>query len=954
MEDGAEVAPDDVIELLLPRSSEAERGAARRVSTCLRLLLDDAGGAAAEVVATEGADALSGARSALEAVTRDELCEALEALLCVAAAALRSPDSLLELPREEVEQDPHWGRILEARGALGRAPASAALRGALPTLPGPGEAPRDTFRRLLGALRALGGDARPWELRARHLERGPAAAAEGWAAYRGELAERLRGEARALALAGEAGALLELGRVAQAEELLLERELALVSRTPRLARLAVWALLAQGRGEEARSLAGGFAERPGSLPGPVAALLERQPEWAGLLRSAQPAERPAFHGVAREPGREPPARRALAATAVLLVGLGPAHAPQLLGSDVAPGLRARLAGWLRARDGAAGRIGTPEQRALSRGEPIAFDRGAEPLELALEPERARSVALVPIHLRGGLRCDLQGQAPDASPASVRSPDQGVFLGWVHVECAHHLLPSPARLLALRPVWQQAFERALRPAPGTQPRVSPASGRVAEEAEEFVAREGEPGAAAVVVEEQPGLRAVDEEARSSAAAVLSEEVRALVAGFDLRLARRGWAWFAAVDAVPRGARGGAQGAGPGGCAVARAGVREVFEDAALSEQAQRAFELGIPVHLPERDAEGSLARSCLALPLEQEGRVTAVFVLASLRRRDITDALAERLRARLREAGPGWAAAGFRAWHRHRFEEDVHLAAEASPWRVWLGETSGAPHPALRSRGPVGVLGPVGAGKRVLARLLAFLRPERLGRWIEATAGWDWRRAGGRLDPGDGLLVVGVDRFDVAEAQRAADAVDRLRSRGVFVVGTSRAAPGEAAPEGPLAERFARLWLRVPALRDRREELTWLADRLLRSTAEDEGLAPARLSEAARASLWRQEFPGNVRELQALLVRLTLAHPGGLIGPDDLHAAARAMGRTLLERLPSRHPRASDVRAALEETACGSGAWNKTRASRYLGWDPETLSRRIQDLRLTPPSPLSEG
>ena len=54
-----------------------------------------------------------------------------------------------------------------------------------------------------------------------------------------------------------------------------------------------------------------------------------------------------------------------------------------------------------------------------------------------------------------------------------------------------------------------------------------------------------------------------------------------------------------------------------------------------------------------------------------------------------------------------------------------------------------------------------------------------------------------------------------------------------------------------------------------------------------------------------------------------------------------------KRLPSRRPGREDVVSALESTRLESGRINKTRAAQYLGWDPDTLVARMQDLGIAP-------
>lgn len=76
-------------------------------------------------------------------------------------------------------------------------------------------------------------------------------------------------------------------------------------------------------------------------------------------------------------------------------------------------------------------------------------------------------------------------------------------------------------------------------------------------------------------------------------------------------------------------------------------------------------------------------------------------------------------------------------------------------------------------------------------------------------------------------------------------------------------------------------LRVPPLRERREDIRKLADNLLRRLAAENGDPPYALSEQAAASLAQYPFPGNVRELENILERAVALCEAGLIEADDL-------------------------------------------------------------------------
>ena len=74
-------------------------------------------------------------------------------------------------------------------------------------------------------------------------------------------------------------------------------------------------------------------------------------------------------------------------------------------------------------------------------------------------------------------------------------------------------------------------------------------------------------------------------------------------------------------------------------------------------------------------------------------------------------------------------------------------------------------------------------------------------------------------------------------------------------------------------------LRMPALRERQEDIPALADSLLVRLA---GATPPKLSPAAMQALLAYPFPGNVRELENVLERATALCSDNQILPEDLH------------------------------------------------------------------------
>ena len=76
-------------------------------------------------------------------------------------------------------------------------------------------------------------------------------------------------------------------------------------------------------------------------------------------------------------------------------------------------------------------------------------------------------------------------------------------------------------------------------------------------------------------------------------------------------------------------------------------------------------------------------------------------------------------------------------------------------------------------------------------------------------------------------------------------------------------------------------LRVPPLRERPDDIPWLAERFLVACATRQGRPPKRLSAAAGRQLLHYPWPGNVRELKHLIERACVLADGPVLGPDDL-------------------------------------------------------------------------
>jgi PAS domain S-box-containing protein len=143
-------------------------------------------------------------------------------------------------------------------------------------------------------------------------------------------------------------------------------------------------------------------------------------------------------------------------------------------------------------------------------------------------------------------------------------------------------------------------------------------------------------------------------------------------------------------------------------------------------------------------------------------------------------------------------------------------------------------------------------------------------------------------------------------------------------------------------------LRLPALRDRREDVPLLVERFINKFNRLQNKDVAGVSDEAMAILMGHDYPGNVRELENVIEHAFVLCRSGLIEPQDLPASLR--GDTGIRTLGAKG--ALTLRA-LEAThiadAVRRHGGNRRAAARELGIDPSTLFRKIKALGIELPA-----
>ncbi len=143
-------------------------------------------------------------------------------------------------------------------------------------------------------------------------------------------------------------------------------------------------------------------------------------------------------------------------------------------------------------------------------------------------------------------------------------------------------------------------------------------------------------------------------------------------------------------------------------------------------------------------------------------------------------------------------------------------------------------------------------------------------------------------------------------------------------------------------------LKMPSLKECREDIPALAQSMLERLAGPDGLAP-RLSKAAHAALLDYDFPGNVRELENILERAVALCGGKEIESGDLRLTparqsgdAPSGGKWPLQDYLDRVEREA-ILEALDMTR-----FNRTAAARLLGITFRALRYRMERLGINEP------
>ncbi|MDR1163479.1 MAG: nitrogen regulation protein NR(I) [Candidatus Accumulibacter sp.] len=168
----------------------------------------------------------------------------------------------------------------------------------------------------------------------------------------------------------------------------------------------------------------------------------------------------------------------------------------------------------------------------------------------------------------------------------------------------------------------------------------------------------------------------------------------------------------------------------------------------------------------------------------------------------------------------------------------------------------------------------------------------------------------------------------------------------------------------LFHRLNVIRVRLPSLRERREDIPILARHFLQKSAKEVGVETKRFSELALKYLGALDFPGNVRQLENLCHWLTVMAPGQQIDladlPPELRTLPAAAGasdwesdlagevdRLLAANDGNVHEKlVKRFESVLIDRALAHTGGRRVEAAQALGIGRNTITRKIKDLEIS--------
>jgi Nif-specific regulatory protein len=402
--------------------------------------------------------------------------------------------------------------------------------------------------------------------------------------------------------------------------------------------------------------------------------------------------------------------------------------------------------------------------------------------------------------------------------------------------------------------------------------------------------------------------------------------------------------------------------------------------------------GRPLLVPDVEAQPNFVRffenirSELAVPLSYEGKVIGVINVESRKPGHFTEEKQRYFQTLADLYAPIVHSAQFYEFTRKKFGEGIRFIGEAGAVRrirnIFIK--------AARSEANLLLQGESGTGKEYLAKIVHFnsrraagafevvdcangqpelIESDLFGHVKGAFTGAVADKAG-LFELADGGTIfldeIGDLRLDLqgkilrvlqeGTFRRVGEA--RTRRVNVRVIAATnkdlRALVAARQFRDDLLFRLDQVTLRLPPLRERREDIGPLVEHFLwKYSTRERRPAAIGIDDDALAILWRQEWRGNLRELEHFVYKLVIFGEGETIRAGDVERVAQLFNIALIEKIPKNRPEPEvrrEMAMALRTTHARAGGFNQKRAAALLNWDKATLRSKMRRQR----APETEG
>jgi DNA-binding NtrC family response regulator len=286
--------------------------------------------------------------------------------------------------------------------------------------------------------------------------------------------------------------------------------------------------------------------------------------------------------------------------------------------------------------------------------------------------------------------------------------------------------------------------------------------------------------------------------------------------------------------------------------------------------------------------------------------------------------------------------------------------------------------AAHSIHPVLILGESGTGKEMVARAIHYSGPFRDKPFIPVDCGslvptlieselFGYVKGAftGAIQSKEGLLAIAeggtvfLDEVGELPVDLQAKMLRALQEKEIRPVGSTKRVPinvrilaatnkdlEQAVTQGSFRRdlyfRLNVLTLRIPPLRERRQDIPLLATHILERVAQTSGRI-VELSDDAMEALLGYDWPGNVRELENCLERCCAITSSSVIHPVDLPSSITGAPVRLTSAAPENRilPMAEIEKEAILSTIAQLNG-DKLTAAKLLGIGKTTLYRKLKE------------